>query len=74
MNNKDITQLKKSLIYFNNIDKEISEYNEKVNKLRKKRTELKDFIVKQIKTNNLNGKFKMPESTIIFEQKDFLCL
>lgn len=70
MNNKDIIQLKKTLINFNNIDKEISDYNDKINKLRKKRTEFKDYIVKQIKINNLNGKFKMPESTIIFEQKE----
>ena len=29
MNNKDITQLKKSILYFNNIDKEINESKEK---------------------------------------------
>jgi len=70
MDNKDITNLKKSLIYFNDIDKEIEINNKRLSKLRKKRVELKEYIIDKIKKNNLNGKFKLPESTIIFEEKE----
>ena len=70
MNNKDITQLKKSILYFNNIDKEINESNTHLNKLRKKRNELKEYIIHEIKKNNLTGNFKLPETNIVFEQKE----
>lgn len=70
MNDKDINNLKKTLLYFNEIDKEIEINNKKMSKLRKKRTELKDYIINEIKKNKLNGKFKLPNSTITFELKE----